>query len=232
MKKIFTLAAFAFAAFSFTSCGFGTTSSSNLASTGTSVLSSVLGGTSSSNAAGSVLSSVLGGTTNSGSGVLGTVLSSLLGTKTTAASIVGTWTYSSPKVVFESESVLAQLGSTVASSSIEKQLNNQLSKMGFKQGVSSMTFNSDGTCTLSLSSKTMSGTYTYNSSTNVMTVKGAFGVASISPTVSIVGNEMYMVFEADKLLSVFSSVVGNVASNLSGILSKYNGLKLGWTMTR
>lgn len=228
MKKIFTIAALVFAAFSLSGCGFG--SGSNAASTGSGILGSVLGGAATNNN-GSVLSSVLGGSGN-GSGVLGTVLTNLLGNTTTAKSIVGTWTYSSPKVVFESENVLAQIGSSVASSSIEKQLNSQLSKMGFKQGVSSMTFNSDGTCTLSLSNKTMNGTYTYNSSTNVMTVKGAFGVASISPTVSVVGNEMYMVFEADKLLNVFSSVVGNVASNLSGILSKYNGLKLGWTMVR
>ena len=66
-----------------------------------------------------------------------------------------------------------------------------------------------------------------------MTIQGAFGVATVSPYVSVVGNEMYMLFEADKLLSVMGAV-SNIAKTgvISNLLGSYNGLKLGWTMVR
>jgi len=221
MKKITMIAALIFAALGFAGCSMlgGSSTSTNNAS---------------SNVGSGILGSVLGTNSGSSSSVLGTVLSSLLGNTTTANSIVGTWTYSAPKVVFESESVLAQIGSSVASSSIEKKLSSVLNKVGFKAGSSTFVFNSDGTCTLTLSKKTMNGTYTYNSSTNVMTIKGALGVTSISPTVSVTGNQMYMVFDADKLLSMATSLSGSTSNlgTLSNLLSNYNGLKLGWAMTK
>lgn len=162
---------------------------------------------------------------------LTTVLTSLLGTKTTANSLVGTWTYSQPKVVFESESVLAKIGSSVASSKIESSLNSQLKKIGFTAGKSTITFDANGNYTMALGSKTYTGTYTYNTSTSTMTMKGALGVTSLSSTVTVNINEMYMLFSADKILSIASSV-STVNSTLSSLLSNYNGLKLGWAMVK
>ena len=164
---------------------------------------------------------------------LTTVLSSLLGTKTTANSLVGTWTYSQPKVVFESESVLAKIGSSVASSKIESSLNSQLKKIGFNAGKSTITFDANGNYTMALGSKTYTGTYTYNTSTSTstMTMKGSLGVTSLSSTVTVNINEMYMLFSADKILSIASSV-STVNSTLSSLLGNYNGLKLGWAMVK
>lgn len=218
MKKTFILAMAAVATLSLTGCG----------SMGQSMTTSALTGNA---ASGSNTTSSLA---SMGTGVLGTVLTSLLGNKTTQNSIVGTWTYNSPKVVFESDNILAKLGSSVASSKIEEQLGSMLGKVGFKAGVTGMTFSKDGSCSLNLSNKSLPGTYTYNTSTNVMTVTGAFGKASISPTVSVTGNQMYMVFEADKLLSMVTSLAGatSTTSTLGSLLKNYNGLKLGWTMTK
>lgn len=162
---------------------------------------------------------------------LTTVLSSLLGTKTTVNSLVGTWTYSQPKVVFESESVLAKIGSSVASSKIESSLNSQLKKIGFNAGKSTITFDANGNYTMALGNKTYTGTYTYNTSTSTMTMKGALGVTSLSSTVTVNINEMYMLFSADKILSIASSV-SSVNNTLSSLLSNYNGLKLGWAMVK
>ena len=140
---------------------------------------------------------------------------------------------SKPKIAFESESILAQLGSTVASSKLESTLDAQLKKIGFTTGKTSITFKADGTCSMNLGSKTYPGTYSYNTSTGVMTIQGALGVATISPYVSVMGSELYMLFESDKLLSVMTSVSGVAKTNvLSNLLGSYNGLKLGWTMTR
>ncbi|MBQ8051163.1 MAG: DUF4923 family protein [Bacteroidaceae bacterium] len=171
---------------------------------------------------------------NAGTGILGGILSSILGNSTTNANtIAGTWVYSQPKVTFKSESVLAQIGSSVASSKIESTLDAQLKKLGFQAGKTAIAFDNQGNCQMERGGKTYSGTYTYNKSTGQMTIQGALGVASVSPYVSVVGNEMYMLFEADKLLSVMGTL-SSVAktSTLSSLLSNYNGLQLGWAMQR
>lgn len=170
-------------------------------------------------------------TGNSGSGILGTVLSSLLGNQTSQSTIAGTWTYSGPKVVFESESILAQLGSTVASSKIESSLSNQLKKLGFTAGKSTITFDGKGNYSMAQGTKAYTGTYTFDPTTNSMTLTGMLGIASLGCTVSVVGNEMYMLFGADKLLTM-ASAVSKVNNTLSSLLSNYSGMKLGWAMVR
>lgn len=215
MKKMYLMATLVVAALMMNGCG----------SVGQSGSTGLLGGST-----GQSSSSAL---TSAGTGVLGTLLSTLLGSKTSQTSIVGTWTYSKPKIAFESENILAQLGSSVASSKLESTLETQLKKIGFTAGKTSFTFKSDGSCSLLIGSKSYTGTYSYNTSTGVMTIQGAFGVASISPYVSVMGNELYMLFEADKLLSVMGALGNATKTNaLSSLLSSYNGLKLGWTMVR
>lgn len=95
MKKgIFKTITLATLCLSMASCGMGTSGSStsaNLggtASTGTHANGSLAGG---------LLGSALTGNTG-GAGQLLNVLTGLLGTKTSESSLVGTWTYSAPKV--------------------------------------------------------------------------------------------------------------------------------------
>ena len=221
MKKFFTLASLVLASMTFNSCGLGTTGTTPATTSQTAT-----------NAAGSLLTSVLTGT---GTNVVGTVLSTLLnGSSASASSIQGTWTYSAPKVVFESQSILAQLGSSVASSKIESTLKTQLTKMGFKAGKSTITLNEDKTCVLALNGKTVNGTYTYNSSTSTLTITGALGMTNTSCTCTVNGNELYMLFDADKLLAIATAMSSATAttSTLSSLLSSYSGLKLGWAMTK
>lgn len=196
------------------------------------ISAAVLGnGASAGSTAGSVLTSVL---SSEGTNVLGTVLGSLLGSKTSQNSIVGTWTYAQPKVVFDSENILAKLGSSVASSKLESTLTNQLKKMGFTAGKSTLTLNSDNSCVFALSGKSLNGTYTYNPSTSQLTIQGALGVTSVTCTCNVVANQLYMLFDADKLLSIATSVASatSTTSTLSSLLSNYSGLKLGWAMAK
>lgn len=212
MKKFKAIAAIIAASLSLTSCGLGTTSS-----------------TSTTQATGNILNGTL---QTAGSGLLGSILGSLLGNTTSLQSLAGTWTYSNPKVVFESENVLSQIGGQVVSNSIEKKLGDQLSKMGFTAGKSVLVLNTDNTCSLTLGTKTATGTYSYDSSSNKLTMTGALGVGQVTCTVSVVGNELYMLFDADKLLAIATSLQTKNTSTLSSLLKNYTGLKLGWAMTK
>lgn len=214
----------------------------SLASCGTSTAGSAasanLGGTShTTTTAGSGLGSALLGNAlsgNSGSGLLGNVLSQLLSTKTSESSLVGTWTYSGPKVVFESENVLAKLGGAVASNKVEETLGKYLKKMGMTAGKSQLTLNKDKTCTFTYKGKTVSGTYSFNSSTSKLTITGALGVSNMTCTATVSGNELHMLFDADKLLTVMTGLGSSLSqtSTISTLLKNYNGMQLGWTMTR
>lgn len=228
MKKIFSLAAIVLASMTFNSCGMGTTGST----AATNLATAVLTGQAANNGGSSLLTSVLNG---AGQNVVGTVLSTLLkGSSASATSIQGTWTYSAPKVVFESQNVLAQLGSSVASSKIESTLKSQLTKMGFKAGKTTITLNEDKTCVFSLNGKTANGTYTYDPNTSLLTITGALGVTSTTCHCTLNGSELYMLFDADKLLSVATTMSAAAASTatLSSLLSSYSGLKLGWALTK
>ncbi|MCF0199458.1 MAG: DUF4923 family protein [Bacteroidaceae bacterium] len=229
MKKFFCSALVALSLISMTSCGLG-----SMGQTGTST------GTTGSNILGSLAQGALGASTNNsglanlGSGILGGVLSNLLGTKTNVNTIYGTWVYAQPKVTFESENVLAKIGSSVASTKIESTLQNQLDKMGFTVGKTTMTFNQDGTCVMNIGGKNTTGKYTYNQSAGTMTLSGALGMTNVTCYVSVVGGQMYMLFDSSKLLSIATGLSSKTSatSSLSSILGNYNGLKLGWTMNK
>ena len=167
-----------------------------------------------------------------GTDLLGTVLSSILGNTTSQQSLVGSWTYYGPKVVFESENILSQLGGQVISSNLEQKLGTQLQKMGFTPGKSALVLGTDQSCSLALGTKSWPGTYVYDPSTNKMTLTGVLGLAQMTCTVSVQGNQLYMLFEADKLLSIATSISSKSASSLSSLLNSYTGLKLGWVMTK
>ena len=53
----------------------------------------------------------------------------------------------------------------------ENKLNEQLSKIGIKDGQMSFTFNADSTFTSTVGKKTLKGTYSYNASTKQVDLK-------------------------------------------------------------
>lgn len=211
MKKILSIAAIVAASLTLSSCGFGTTGTT----TNT---------TATSTAAGTLQ--------QAGTNILGTLLGSLLGNTTSQQTLVGAWTYSGPKVVFESENILSQLGGQVLSSNLESKLGTQLSKLGFSAGKSVLTLNNDGSCSLALGTRTLPGTYVYDANSHKLTMTGVLGVGQMTCTVSVQAGQLYMLFDADKLLNVATSLGSKSTSTLGSLIQSYSGLKLGWAMTR
>lgn len=211
MKKMKSLAAIVCASLTLASCGLGTTGNTTASNTG------ILG------------TDVL---TQTGTGILGTILGNILGGATTQQSLAGTWTYVGPKVVFESQNVLSQIGGQVLSNNIESKLGTQLEKMGFKAGKSSLTLGTDGNCSLALGSKTLPGTYTYDSSSNRLTLSGVLVSGQLPCTVTVQNGQLLMLFDADKLLNVATALGTKNTSTLGSIIQSYSGLKLGWAMSK
>ncbi|MBR5051982.1 MAG: DUF4923 family protein, partial [Bacteroidaceae bacterium] len=181
-----------------------------------------------------VLGGILGNGSlqQAGTSVLGTILGNILGGATTQQSLVGSWTYTGPKLVFESENVLSQIGGQVLSNNLEQKLGTYLEKMGFKAGKSVLTFANDGNCSLTLGSKTLNGTYTYDPSSNRLNLTGMFVTGQLPCTVTVQNGQLLMLFDADKLLSIATAVGSKGSSSIGSLLGSYSGLKLGWAMSR
>lgn len=219
MKKIFNSLAVMAVSVMFTACGFGTT--------GQGVGSALLG-----TAASTLLGN--GGNSTTGSALASTglnLLSSLLGGNNQVSnnSITGTWIYAQPQVTFESSNVLAKLGGEVAGNKIENLLGTQLNKIGLTAGKSSFTFDGNGNVTVTMGTKKTTGTYTLSGT--ILTMKGALGLASLNCTVSIVGNQLYMLFDTSAILGAMTKL-GSSNTTLSGLLGNYSGMKLGWSCTK
>lgn len=166
---------------------------------------------------------------NSSIGSLLSGISSLFNSSLTATEdkIVGTWTYTQPAVLFESDNVLSKLGGSVASSTIEKNLKEKLEKYGIKEGAVKMTFDKQGNFTQTIAGKTLSGTYTLDDTNVVLKYDGK--VSQMVGQTQLSGNKLLILMDASKLLSYVKTLgslsgdsrlatISSLASNVDGML--------------
>lgn len=157
-------------------------------------------------------------------------VSALLGKdKVTAEDLVGTWTYSEPVLVLESDQVLGKIGGAVMAQTAEKKLSSVMEKIGVKPGVVKMTFNSDGTYTCELNGHTIRGTYEVQDAT--LTLKN-LNFTALSANVKKTGNSLQLAVQADKLLTLVSSLTSIVPedgmlSTVTSLFKSYDGMQVG-----
>ena len=181
-------------------------------------------------------------TAATGSSTVGNIVANLLGTATVNENtLVGTWTYSQPAVVFESEEVLKNIASTAASAKIEKTLQNQLTKLGFTPGKISITFNKDKTGSLTYNAKTnKSLPFTWSVNGHDLSLRlGGQLISQLSKefilNVKITGNTLQVAADASKLMELVQQILGNTNSTrsvISSMIKNVNGLYLGLKYTK
>lgn len=180
------------------------------------------------------LGSVLGSVTDGASDLVSNLTSVFSSSKqATAENLVGTWVYSEPAVVFESDNFLTNTAAKVAANKIESKLQTQLSKYGIKPGAMSITFNSDGSFKETLGSKTLSGTWKVVDSQLQMTYAG---IKTVNFTTQLSGSELQFVTDASKLLDLFKTV-GNASGNssiktITSLMKSVKGMKAGITLKK
>lgn len=148
-------------------------------------------------------------------------------------SIVGTWEYSEPAIVFQSDNLLTKAGASLAAKKLESQLQTQLNKYGIKSGALTITFNSDGTFCQTLGTKTMNGQWKVKSSKLYITY---LGVRTIEITTQISGNKLQFVANANKLLALMKTM-GSASSNtniktITSLMKSVNGMQAGITLVK
>lgn len=230
MKKIIVMVAIAAGSTMPASCGMGTGSTLGGGTTNKTTT------TNSGAALGGAASTLLTGSGNTSGNIGGlastglSLLTNLLGFNTVNANtIAGTWTYQQPHVSFESNNVLSQLGGELMGNKISSTLGTYLTKIGLKKGVTKFTFDGKGGMTMTMGGKTTQGTYKLSG--NQLTMTGALGYTNLTCTVSMAGNQLYMLFDTKTLFNVITKMGSNINA-LSGIIGNYNGMKMGWECTK
>lgn len=180
---------------------------------------------------------------------LGNLVTGLLGTgSVNANSLVGTWNYTQPAVVFESENMLTNVSGMAAGKAAEEKLQGYLDKIGFTSGKVKITFNQDGKGTLTYGSKNMN--FQWSVEGTDLTINLASSTLSKFTSSSKLGKytsfkvncklglgSLQLSFKADKLAEFISKIVSAAGSSINnstlntvaGIASKVDGMYLGLT---
>ena len=168
--------------------------------------------------------------------ILSGVAKAVVGNKaTTASSIIGTWTYSGPECQFESENLLAKAGGEMAAKEVEEKMIAVYNKVGMNN--IRYTFNEDGSYSYQMKKRTVTGSYVFDDAAKTITMTGKLGLKTVA-YVTVTGNDMSMVFKADKLMSILKTITGaaskvnSTAATINSVAEAYDGLMLGFELKK
>lgn len=161
------------------------------------------------------------------------VVSTVTGQST--ASMEGTWTYTGAAIEFESDNLLQQAGGSVAASTAESKMNEQLAKLGITEGKMSFTFNADSTFTAKVSKKNVSGTYSYDESTKMVNLKFS-RLINFNAKVNCTSSSMDILFNSDKLLKLITTLTSKSSNStlktISSLAGSYDGMMVGFALKK
>lgn len=167
-----------------------------------------------------------------GNSILSDIISTFgAGLTTNKSTIVGTWKYTKPCVQFESESLLAKAGGSMAASKVEEKLEAIYQIAGIKPGACTFVFNNDNTMQYTMGGRTSQGKYSFDSKSKTITITTNGGMQVVA-YVSVAGSNMGLTFDATKLLSLAGSASTMMNSSVSAILGNYKGMKIGFEFSK
>lgn len=162
------------------------------------------------------------------------VVNALTG-NTEAIDMTGTWTYASSAVEFESENLLMKAGGAAAATMAENKLNEQLKKVGITDGKMTFTFNADSTFVSTVGKKKLSGTYSYDPSSQQVDLK-YLRLLNLHAKVNCTPSSMELLFNSDKLLKLMSFIGSKSNSTalktVSSLADNYDGMMLGFELKK
>ena len=161
-------------------------------------------------------------------------------TTVSLSDLEGTWTASSPAVVFKSSNLLQQAGGAAVTTSIEKKLKTYYKKLGLLN--STIKIASDGSFTMTLKKIPVTGTLTANSDgtfkLQLLSKLSSLSKSDKSMTVYIQksGSEMSMTMDVKKLVNILEAIGSKTdlktLNTITSLLSKYDGICVGFRYTK
>ena len=221
-----------------TSSAATSTSSATASTPTTSTSATTNSGYSAGSVVAGVLGGLLGGGTTAGSSIINGILNNVIGSATFSQAdlCAHTWKYSKPGCAFTSENLLAKAGGEIAANKIEEDLSKYYSKFGFSKSNTYFTFKTDGTFAAKIDGKSWNGTYTFDEKTHAIQLKGL--LLSASGFATRTANGISLLFEQKKLLTLVKTLSklnltgSTTMSAVSSIVDNYDGVRVGFEMTK
>lgn len=158
------------------------------------------------------------------------------------ADICGSWQYSGPAVKFTSDNMLSSAASTLVSGQIEDKLDQYLQKIGIREGSFGYTFSEDSTFTTTFLKQNLKGTYSVQEEEDGSVIELKYGqntklnLLTMRMKIYVGTEKTQFLFNADKLLDflgkISSSSDNSMLKSLSALAGSYDGLLLGFEVTR
>lgn len=163
------------------------------------------------------------------------------GKAVTFENLQGTWMYVNPALQLEGDNALKNVAGSLAATEAEKKMKEYCAKVGIVEGVFNYVFNSDSTFTSALKRGSLKGTYSVSPEDKTVTLRYTVDnkkltVSTLTAHVVLSGNELTLLFNADKLLK-FLSTVSSISSNttlkaINKLASEYDGMMLGFDLKK
>lgn len=172
----------------------------------------------------------------SNNGIVGGLLNSVLNAFSTVSeeTLIGSWNYKGSAFVFESENVLANLGSDTMAKQVEAKVDSYLAKIGVKEGSCGITFKEDDTCVFTVGKRSLNGTYVYDAANKELALQ--FGLIKTKSFVVYDSGNINIVFQSDGVLKILKAVCAasskSTLSMLGTLLNNYDGLRIGMSFTK
>ena len=151
------------------------------------------------------------------------------------ADMTGTWSYTGSAIEFESDNLLQKAGGAVAANAAENKLNEQLARVGIKEGQMSFTFNADSTFTAKVGAKSIKGTYSYDASTQNASLK-FMKLIPLNAKINCTSANMDLLFNSDKLLKLITLISSksnnNTLKTIGSLANSYDGMMLGFALKK
>lgn len=180
------------------------------------------------------LKSILGGA----GGAIGNIVEGIFAkSDLTVADIAGQWTANGSAVTFKSDNMLKKAGGIAAAGAVESKLDEYYKKYGLNNLV--FTVNNDSTFSLAFKKISLKGTISVKEK-GVFTLKftafGTMSLGSMDAYVEKTGNNLNLMFDADKIKSIISFAAtlsgSKLASTADKLLQQYDGICMGFKMTK
>ena len=151
------------------------------------------------------------------------------------ADMTGTWSYTGSAIEFESDNLLQKAGGAVAANAAENKLNEQLARVGIKEGQMSFTFNADSTFTAKVGAKSIKGTYSYDASTQNASLK-FMKLIPLNAKINCTSANMDLLFNSDKLLKLITLISSksnnSTLKTIGSLANSYDGMMLGFSLKK
>lgn len=208
-----------------------TSSSSNQSGSTLSGLLNALGGNSSANGSEDAVTSAIGN-------IIGNVIAS--NTQLTVANLEGTWGYVAPACKFLSEDFLMSAGGEVAASQLSEKIAPYYSKIGITPESFSFKFDTEGAFVLTFNKLPLSGTATQTEESAVFNLEfikiGTTALATTPAYFEVVGDKMVVLFEIEKFVELFRSVVNKLGittlNSIFQLVDSYDGILIGFELKK